>query len=247
TFTFSSDIYSDMIYPGEDLLYEVSYMGIKLGEIRLVTYGPEMYDGKAVIHTKSFMDSYSGIPFVSLHTTFETWMDPSITHTHKFHGNTKLKDGTWEFVKIIFDEEDKLFRYEVWKHGRMDTSRTLYTNHNWNDGLSLIFYARQFVKSKRTFRVPTIMQNDTSYTIINNKNKIENVEISAVDYPVRTVFFNGKAEWSGVYGVTGNYEGWFSDDDARVPIIAKMKLYIGYAKLELIKWKRGNWAPPRAQ
>ncbi|MBI5324332.1 MAG: DUF3108 domain-containing protein [Ignavibacteriae bacterium] len=91
----------------------------------------------------------------------------------------------------------------------------------------------------------TFMEHDTCYTYINFTGKTENIEIDAVDYPVRTIFFSGKADWEGVYGVTGQFEGWFSDDNARIPIQAKMKLYIGNAEIHLIKWKRQGWAPPK--
>jgi hypothetical protein len=67
-----------------------------------------------------------------------------------------------------------------------------------------------------------------------------------VNYPIMTTHFDGTANWTGVYGLTGSFEGWFSDDAARVPIKAKMKVYIGSVTLELQSWKRGNWQPPKA-
>ena len=89
------------------------------------------------------------------------------------------------------------------------------------------------------------MNGDTANTFINFKGKRENIEIESVNYPVRTIYFNGKADWTGVYGVTGEFEGWFSDDEARVPILAKMKTYLGSANIKLVKWKRKNWSPPK--
>ena len=72
------------------------------------------------------------------------------------------------------------------------------------------------------------------------------VEIDAVDYPIQSIYFKGKAHWEGVYGLTGEFEGWFSDDDARVPIKANMKILIDHVTIELIKWKRKDWTPPKA-
>jgi hypothetical protein len=71
------------------------------------------------------------------------------------------------------------------------------------------------------------------------------VEIDALDYEIRTVHFQGEANWTGVYGITGKFDGWFSDDEARVPIRAKMKLYVGNADIELVRWKRPGWTPPK--
>lgn len=231
--------------PGEDLLYEVSFLGIKLGAVRVVTEGSQQYNSKDVIKAKCYMDSYRGIPFISLHSTYDSWIDPSSAYSYKFEGNTKQSEGNWAYEKIIFNYDEGKINFENWINKKLNDKNEFRTKKKMNDGLSLFFTARQFLKSNKSIRIPTFMGGDTSYTNINFTGKIENVEIDAVDYPVRTVYFNGKADWTGVYGVTGQFEGWFSDDEAKVPILAKMKLYIGSADIKLIKWKRNGWQPPR--
>jgi N-acetylglucosamine kinase-like BadF-type ATPase len=51
------------------------------------------------------------------------------------------------------------------------------------------------------------------------------------------VYFRGNSNWTGIYGLTGAFEGWFSDDDARVPIRAKMRVYVGNVLIELVRWE----------
>ena len=239
-------VLSEVYYPGEELTYEVSFIGIKLGAIRVIIQGQQNIGNKKVIKAKCWMNSYRGIPFVTLSAIFDSWMDPSLAFSHKFEGSNKRKDGSWDFEKIQFDYENQQFKWEAWYNNKLDSTRMIKSYRRWNDGLALFFFARQNVYAKRLLKVPTVMQLDTSFTYINFSGKTENVEINAVDYPVRTVYFNGKADWKGVYGVTGSFEGWFSDDDARVPILAKMQLYLGNADIKLIKWSRGSWSPPRA-
>jgi hypothetical protein len=72
------------------------------------------------------------------------------------------------------------------------------------------------------------------------------VEIDAVDYPIDVVGFEGNAEFVGIFGLTGGFDGWFSNDEARVPIVAHMKVILGSVTLELMSWKRPGWTPPRA-
>ncbi|MDQ1266517.1 MAG: hypothetical protein QG635_1669, partial [Bacteroidota bacterium] len=122
---------------------------------------------------------------------------------------------------------------------------TFYTKKRWSDGLSLFFLARQYIFSNKHIVVPTIMSRDTSPTYLHFIGKIEPIEIESVKYPIKTVYFTGRADWNGIYGLSGNFEGWFSADDARVPIKAKMKVYIGNVVVELKRWKRQNWSPPR--
>jgi hypothetical protein len=44
--------------------------------------------------------------------------------------------------------------------------------------------------------------------------------------------------------MTGNFEGWFSNDKYAVPIRAKLNVIIGSVDLELIKWNSELWNPP---
>jgi hypothetical protein len=73
------------------------------------------------------------------------------------------------------------------------------------------------------------------------------VEVDAIDYPVDVVHFDGHLDFVGIFGLTGGFEGWFSNDEARVPIMAKMKVLIGSVTVELMKWNRQGWTPPRGQ
>jgi hypothetical protein len=77
-------------------------------------------------------------------------------------------------------------------------------------------------------------------------SKKTSTEIDAVKYPVETIEFDGRADFVGIFGLTGGFSGWFSNDEAAVPIIAKMKVILGSIRLELVKWNRPGWVPPRA-
>ena len=113
------------------------------------------------------------------------------------------------------------------------------------DGLSLFYYAREHVRQKKEVNVPTVIDNKVAATYIDFQNKIEDADIDAVDYPVETVFFNGRADFVGVVGMTGGFRGWFSNDSARIPIIARLNVWLGSIKVELKSWKRQGWQPPR--
>ncbi|MEJ5287007.1 MAG: DUF3108 domain-containing protein [Bacteroidota bacterium] len=235
---------SKMIFPSEDLLYEVSFLGIKLGTIRIVTEENETLDGKLVHKGKAYIDSYSGIPFVDLHAVFTSWFDPSITYSYKFNSSMKEKDY-WMFDQIIFDYKEQKIKVEKYKKNQRYFYKEIKTTKKWNDGLSIFFLARQFTKSGKNIKIPTLMDKDTVYTYINFYGGRQNIEIPSIGYPVRTVHFTGKADWTGIYGLTGYFEGWFSDDEASIPIKAKMNVYIGSINIELIRWNRKGWVPPK--
>ncbi len=238
---------SQMAYPGEELEYEVSFLGIKLGTIKMITEKtPTTLNGKKIYKMKALIDSRPGIPFVDLHSIYESWMDASATYSHQFTANTKKSENNWMFDKYVMDYENTVINMEKYEDKKFISKKSISTPKKWNDGCSLFFTARQLLFAKRNIKIPTLVQEDTVFTTIAFTGKEESMDIDAVDYPIKTTYFNGEANWTGIYGITGKFEGWFSTDDARVPIKAKMKLYVGSATIELVKWKRGTWQPPKA-
>ncbi len=235
-----------MFLTGEKLQYKVSYFGITLGHIVVNIEGQQELKGNKVIKTKGYMKSNPDIPFVDLQASYESWVDTSGAFSHQFIGKVMIEDGTWDYHHIDFDYKKKKIRTQKWIHKEVFFDSTYTTSKKYCDGLSLFFFARQFTKTDKSIRIPTIVDYDTVFTIINFKNKKTESEIDAVKYKIKTVYFNGKAYWTGIYGLSGEFEGWFSDDEASVPIRAKMKVYVGSVNIELIEWDRKDWMPPKA-
>ncbi len=236
----------DFIYAGEEMLYRVSYLNITLGTIRTVTEGYTTRNGERVAKVKVFIKSSPSIPFVSLNSIYESWMDTSITFSRHFNANTEIDGGRWEFDQYVLDYNARSLVMEKFRDKQRVGNKSYTITKKYNDGSSILYAARSLVSAKRTFRLPTIIMDDTVNTVVNCRGTRGSVEIDAVKYPVKTLYLDGIANWTGIYGLSGNFEGWFSDDAARVPIKAKMKVYIGSVTIELQSWKRGSWQPPRA-
>lgn len=234
---------AQVLVPGEELTYSVSYLGIQLGTIRIVNEGRHEALGKPAFKCTAYIDSREGIPFLALHVVYESWMEPTALASLQFVAQNKL-DG--EYTKYTFDYDQRRITTATWKDRQKTDERVFEIKRKYTDGLTILYAARQLLYSKRTAWIPTIVREDTAWTKINFTGRNAAVSISAVPYPIRTVYFDGEANWTGVYGVTGSFEGWFSDDDARIPIKAKMKLYLGSADIELTAWKRPGWSPPKA-
>ena len=236
----------EFFFPGEELVYEVSYMNITLGKIRSVAEPFTTLDGRKVAKVKVFIDSHPSIPFVSLHATYESWMDTTLTYSHRFNANTQTDDGDWRFDQYLFDYKTNKVTMERYRYKQKETTMVKDIDKHFNDGSSLLFAARAMLMTKKSYRIPTIIMEEPVNTVINFSGKKENTEIDAVNYPIKTVYLNGDANWTGIYGLSGRFEGWFTDDEARVPLKAKMKVYVGSITIELVSWKRGNWSPPKA-
>lgn len=236
-----------MFVIGEELTYEVSYSFFSLGTVRVQILDTIVKAGATLYQAKAFMDSYSGVPFVDLHYVFYSEIDRAY-YSHYFSGlntkdpkNTPFSDYVFDYTRnrVSTDKGIRQFRENSVKG--TDTISSYY-----QDGLSLLYFARGNVHSKSTANIPTFVNEKKVNTYFNFMNKRTSSEISAINYPIRTVELEGRAEFVGVFGLTGGFTGWFSDDDAAVPIVAKMEVIVGSVRLELKRWNRPGWVAPRA-
>ncbi|MBU2446804.1 MAG: DUF3108 domain-containing protein [Bacteroidetes bacterium] len=253
SFSFSSEISryapepsgKNIFVVGEDLTYEVRYTFIKIGEIKIKTLRKFIKDGNEVYETRAYIDSYDGLPFVDLHSIYNSQVTEKFL-SEMFIGLDKHKIG-WRFTKYDFDYKKRsIFVQKGFKDNwKVDFEENVSFSENLQDGLSLFFFARGNTRQKKTYDIPTYLNETTTLTTINFYNKSEPVKIDALDYDIDCVKIDGLVRFTGIFGLTGNLEGYFSNDEASVPIKATMKVIIGNINIELKKWNRNDWQPPR--
>jgi hypothetical protein len=230
------------LFIGEDLTYVVKYAFFNLGEVRFKVLEKTELNNKPVYKTIAYINSYPDLPFVSLHQVYESYIDSSLFPL-KFFANI-FEDDT-VFVEYNFIGSSKV----VMRKGKLGGSKlwldsTAHTPHRMQDGLSILYYARMNFGEQKTVSVPCFVNEKEEATLINYFNVSEPTSIDAVDYEIDCLRLDGKTDFVSVYGLTGNFEGWFSNDTYSVPIRAKMHVLIGSINLELIKWNEKLWNPP---
>jgi hypothetical protein len=234
---------------GEELEYNVSYSFFNIGTVYFKILGSEIRNGRSVFKAKVVIESNPSLRWLTeVHIRFYGEMDDSVFSWY-WMSEDSSKSGI-DFHSLTFLYDDSLMVYRkgkttvsgVQSFDEVDTVRIQGRNQ---DGLSLFYFARKNARQKREAVVPTVIDNKEEKTYIDFQNKLEDVEIDAVDYPIETVFFDGKADFVGVVGLTGRFRGWFSNDDARIPIVARLSVWLGSIKVELKRWNRPGWIPPR--
>lgn len=228
---------------GEEYVYEVRWTWFKLGTIRLQT----LSGGKA----EAFIDSAPNIPFVNLHSVHYTTMD-SMFYSHASYSMEK-EDDVWKGMNYVYDLPEKLLYVEdvTWKsphdqpvmRAMKDTLRL--PSSSFLDGLSIAYFPRRFIHADSTVTMPTVLYGKLGETTFFFRDKHTTESIDAVDNPVRVIEFDGYTTAVGIYGMTGEFTGWFSDDEAAVPIRGKLKVLVGNVTVELVSWHRAGWNPPQ--
>ncbi len=227
---------------GEEIVYVVKYLFIPIGEIKLKVISFDQ--SESIYSAISYIDSYSGLPFVDLHQIYETKFNQKQIPVY-FKGTILGDDTTYTTYK--FDYQKKKIhiikgsktKNEIW------TDSTTSLNVEYLDGLSLFYFARMRTGKKGFYNIPVFINEKPEKTTFNCYDTSEKISIDAVDYPVDCVYLDGETEFKGIFGLTGSFEGWFSNDKHAVPIYAKLKVIIGNITVELKNWRKSNWQPPR--
>ncbi len=228
---------------GEDLVYEVSWTMFKLGTIRLKS----LPDRKTV----AYIDSYAGLPFVDLHSVHYSWMD-SLFLSHGSLSLEKRKDRWWGLDyrydlpnKRVIVEEIYLKDPAAQPDSRTAKDTLALPSSEFVDGLCIGYFPRRFIQADTTVEVPTILYGKLGQTSFRFTGDHSTESIDALDAPVRVVKVEGNTSVEGIFGMTGDFKGWFSDDEAGVPIKGKLTVLLGNVTIELIQWNRKGWNPPQ--
>lgn len=244
-----SSFQSRMLEVGEELEYKVSYSFFTIGTIRTQVIAREVRNGRAVVRTRAIMESNPSLSWlVDLHIQFQSEMDEAVYSLNWLADDSTSKEVNFRRFRFDYDNNRAILeRGQRRTDGTRAVDRidTVRIDGRCQDGLSLLFYAREHVRSVGQQKVPTLIENKPAFTTINFTNMRTDVEIDAVDYPVDVVEFDGRADYVGVFGLTGGFRGWFSNDEQQIPILARMNVILGSIKIQLAKWHRPGWQPPK--
>lgn len=243
-----SGFFSDKEFEvGEELTYVVKYSVMNLGEVKIKIKDKKTINGRTFYVTYAYIDSYSGIPFVNLHQIYESYVDENLFSD--FFKALIVGDEYTAYTEYNFDykksvihvKKGKINPPEVW------TDSTTTADKKYQDGLSIFYYARMNTGQSKSLNVPCFVTEEKVFTTLNFYDRPEGISIDAVNYEIACVKLDGETDFISVFGLTGYFEGWFTDDSAAVPVLAKMKVIIGNITLELKSWKREGWVPPKYQ
>jgi len=228
----------------EELTYEVTWSFIKLGVVRV--------KAKPDLTVQAWIDSYDGLPYVDLHSIYYSRMDSSLYSSSSWSLD-KQEDGVWTGLNYTYDLPNRCLLIEEVRqkdahsvpHHRKMRDTLVLTETSFLDGISIAFFPRTLVHTSRSVGVPTVLRDKLGITTFYLPGERTTVDLDAVDYPVRAIEVEGTTTVVGVFGMTGDFIGWFSDDPYAVPLKGKLKVLLGSVTLELVKWKRGSWNPPQ--
>lgn len=238
-----------IMQPKEVVTFEASYFFIKLGTVRFELLGESECHGKPAYRIRAFIDSYSGIPFVDYHAIYETCADAR-TLMCLSTSNDKEEGDKWVRSEYIFNYPGKQLVWEQSVKGVVIKRVELRLDTTYTDGLSFFYYVRQACRAadgkKEKLSIPIVSDTIRSTVNLTINERRERRHVSAFKFPVEAERLSGHINFTGTFGVTGDFVGWISADSAEVPLEAELKVILGSIVVKLKDIDRKGWAPPRA-
>lgn len=241
---------------GEELNYTVYYGFIKLGEVKFKITGKSKEGKKEFYTSVASIKSFDAIPLVNINYIFESVMyfEKNEVHSVKFTA-TEFKDKSITNIYYTFDYDEDIIKTlkEIDGNREIESKINIDNKKMYQDGLSLFYNARlqsmpeKINNGKTRFNVPVYINEKESSVKYSFNSKPESIDVDMLDYSIKCIKVAGVADFVGVFGLTGEFAGWFTDDEYRVPMKAKFNVTIGSITLELTSYKKKNWKIPSYQ
>lgn len=230
---------------GEELYYEVYYSFINIGWAKFNT---ERVTGKAnSFICRGVLKSNDAMPFVDVNYEFisEVEVNGKVLKPYKFTAYEYKDNKKSVLICNFYYDSGFVAVKKTGYDGNTEFDKKIVSTTLFQDGLSIFYFARLNSGLNESKYVPVIMHVDTALMKINFNSQKTDIDIDAVDYDISSLHLDGFSYFTAVFGLTGEFEGWFSNDEARIPLKAKLQVKIGNITLELDSWKRRGWSAPK--
>jgi hypothetical protein len=222
---------------GEVLRYRVRYGPIRLGTLVLSQEAADSMGGtKSIVRMTA--EAAPGLPILKARWSNRSLLVPSYPSLREFDYISALEDGTHVHCRydgvgrqvVIVEERAGAAAREV----RRSVDGPVY------DAGGVVMMIRCMSGSGRKVDLPTLVVEDFRATALDFTPRLETVEVPAFHAPVRAVRFDGRAEWvlPTAAGMTGEFHGWLTPDEAAIPVKATVRIFLGSVTLELESFER---------
>ena len=236
-----------VLQPGEVLQYKVKWNFLRLGTITMKAERDSLNVDSTSYKLILNVESNPDLVFIKIKEYNESVVNASDMMSRHFFAMHN-SNGNRQEIHHDYDEANHRASISVkdLNAEKLLQADTIEHAVPYVDGPALFFYTRWQSKSKQILKAPTLVGETIENTTLDFTHRREYIEIDASHEPIRARKYTGSADWKGgtAAGISGDFAGWVSDDEAAIPLRAEMKVLLGSITLELEKWTRPGWAPP---
>ncbi|MGB9773002.1 MAG: DUF3108 domain-containing protein [Bacteroidota bacterium] len=228
--------------PNQEFQYAVRYGPLRIGTIRLAARADTSFKGSLAHHLAISFDSNPDIPFVHLQSRTESYVDAEGGYTLATLSHD-MTDSGWVTTWYDFDYKGRKISYSVSYNGRTISQRSepMQFDGGYQDGLSLLLFLTQRSDVLDTVLVPTVVESGQHLTLVAFNGKEDTVLLGEMGKKILCFQVSGRANYTALFGVAGDFQVWISADSFRVPVQAKLRVLIGSIVIKLERWPGTAW------
>lgn len=225
------------LFLGEKIKFEISYLGIPVGEAISEVKEIVKVNGRDAYHIEINIRSHAVLDWIyKVRDTHHSYID--IEHFHSLRYEKKIKEGNyWTDESMEYDQDAHIGRF----YSRKDNTRKeMFVPKNVQDQISCCYW----------FRLQDIKPDSKSLISVNADEK--NWDLEVVTHGVKEmkvdpvgVFQAIEVEpiilFEGFFVRRGKVHGWMSMDERRIPLMMKVKVpVLGNVIATLAEYEPGN-------
>lgn len=221
----------------ERFTYEVHYGLLRLGHVHVYFLEDTVYRDTPVRHMVTEMISNPRLPIVGdrrYHYHNYLAYNDSIPYGLRFWQNA-LHRGEEERTLIDFDYEAGLVY--SWESGELID--TLELDGPADAGPAIMYFSRLFAGTRLDTTYPIYIDHERSQIELQFCPIQEPYKSAAFpDDDIHAYLVEGNADFSGPFGFSGRFNAWFKDDELRIPLEARVQIFLGSVRVRLIEYER---------
>lgn len=221
----------------ETLEYEIKYSFFTVGWITVEIVSDSTFRGKHTRWLQTRIRSNSKIPLVGTEmdhfNTLFSVDSAGIPYTD-FFWKDNLDEGLEKEIYYDFDHQLGEVRYKE----EDDTRDTLDIVPHATAGQLSLYISRLYAGSDSTYRMPVYVSKKLGYVIGENTTKKERRKYKPFGKVDTYISYGDTEDIEGPFGFSGKFRAWFLDDELRVPLEARMRVFLGNVIVRIIDYKR---------
>jgi hypothetical protein len=232
----------DLKWPaGEELTYKVKWSIFRLGTLRLLVDDTLYIHDDLIYHVRFIMDSNPLLFFIDHHSVFESYFSDRFDGV-LFRFGEKINGIPYD-AEYRFDYADSLIFVEL-TDGRDSTHQirtTIPFDENVHDGTAFLYYLRFHAGEMKKDTIQFLSNDHIEKALVRFNHRLYPISVSSLNRTISCYYLDGRIFTKTVADLTGYFQAWISTDRQRVPVKARLKVFLGYVTIELEAWKM--WQP----
>jgi hypothetical protein len=224
------------IFLGEKIKFEVSYLGIIVGEAESEVKELVKVNGRDAYHIEINIRSRSILDWVyKVRDTHHTYIDAEYFHSLRYE--KKIKEGRyWTDESMEYDQDEHVGRF----YSRKDNSRKeMFLPRHVQDQISCCYWLRlQDVKPDSKTLIP-VNADEKNWDLEVVTHDVKEMKIDGVGI-FQAIEVEPIILFEGFFVRRGKVRGWMSMDERRIPLVMKVKVpVLGDVAATLVQFEPG--------